>query len=115
MRSRVLPCGAINNPLLFMCAIESASIIKAWRRVPGVLVVVTAARFHLSRIVCRLNKTPSDETLNRGPRVRTHARRLHTHIEDPVVHDSSVDYGSTKYSACTTENRQSSEWFSWPS
>ena len=46
--------------------------------------------------MCRLYKSPSDETINRGPPVYKHAKRLRTHVKDPVVHVSSADYGNTK-------------------
>ena len=39
-----------------------------------------------SNCVQTLTKSPSDETINRGPRVYTHAKRSHTHVKDPVVH-----------------------------
>ena len=51
-----------------------------------------------SQILCRLYRSPSDETINRGPpRVYTYAKRPHTHVKDPVVRvESSVDYGNNK-------------------
>ena len=42
-----------------------------------------ALRFLRSQILCRLYKSPSDETINR---VYMHATGLHTHVKDPVVH-----------------------------
>ena len=47
---------------------------------------VPALRFLLSQILCRLYKSPSDETINRGtPCVYTCKTKPHTHVEDPVV------------------------------
>ena len=51
-----------------------------------VLGFAPALRFLRSQIMCRLYKSPSDETISRGSRVYTHAKRLHTHHEDPLVH-----------------------------
>ena len=43
-------------------------------------------RFLRSQFLSRLYKSPSDESLNRGPQcVFTHAKRSHTHVRDPVV------------------------------
>ena len=47
----------------------------------------TRLTFLHSQILCRLYKSLSDETINRGPPcVYTHAKRPHTHVKDPVVH-----------------------------
>ena len=45
-----------------------------------------APRFLWSQILCRLYKSPLDETINRGPPLNAHAKRSHTHVKDPVVH-----------------------------
>ena len=57
---------------------------------------VPALRFPRSQVQCRLYKSPSDETINRGTpcthahthtRTQTHTERSHTYVNDPVVHD----------------------------
>ena len=45
-----------------------------------------ALRFRHSQILCRLYKSPSEETINRGPPCVSQAKRSHTHVKDPVVH-----------------------------
>ena len=42
-------------------------------------------RFLRSQLLCRLNKSPSDETINRCP-PSTHAKTPHMPVKDPVVH-----------------------------
>ena len=51
-----------------------------------VLGFAPALRFLRSQILCRLYESPSEEIINRGPRVYTCAKRSHTHVKDPVVH-----------------------------
>ena len=44
-------------------------------------------RFLHSQILCRPNKSPSDETINQEAKLTTvHAKRSHMHVKDHVVH-----------------------------
>ena len=45
-------------------------------------------RFLRSHILCKLYKTHSDETIDRGRPsiVHTYKKISHTHVKDPVVH-----------------------------
>ena len=68
-----------------------------------------ALGFLQSQILCRVHKSPSDETISRcTPGVRMHNDHNYTNVKDPVVRIRiSMDNGNTKIAqpACTKSVR----------
>ena len=58
-------------------------MVTKWMGDRYVLGFAPALRFLRSQIMYRLCKSPSDETINRGIRLK---KRSHTHVKDHVVY-----------------------------